>query len=340
MSPRDDTGSAPPPAGAGWRFLHLMRVLERRAPHKPRVGRNRRMRDAVARLGQDPSLAFPDTEISEFDLSVDPPVVRPRFLGLFGGFGPLPLNLTEEIEGWLQRGGPNDAAFARFCDILSSRFMQLYFRAWSDARAIAQFDHPQDDRFLGYLLGLAGSGTPAFRDRDSVADVHKAGLAALAIGRVRSPARLRQILAMHLGLPVEIHEFEPTWLPFRREDLTRLGRQGSTLGLDAALGDGTRTLADRIRVHVAAPDLARYRDLLPGRPGHDAVRDLILWYLGPRFEVVVSVSLPVAEVPPVELGRTGELGWLCAVGAVREEPGLPGRVVGTRHRMQLADVPA
>lgn len=298
------------------------------------------MRDAVARLGQDPSLAFPDTELSTLDLSVDPPIVRPRHLGLFGAFGPLPLNLTEEIEGWLQRGDPQDHAFARFCDILSARFIQLHFRVWSDARAITQFDHPHDDRFLGYLLGFAGVGTPAFRDRDAISDEHKAALAPLAIGRVRSPVRLQQILATHLGLPVEVSEFEPTWLPFRPEDKTRLGLQGSTLGLDATLGDGTTSLSDRIHVHVAATDLDRYCGMLPGRAGHDAVRDLILWYLGPRYEVTVSVSLPVPAVPSAALGQVGELGWLCAVGAVTEDEGRPGRVIGTRYAMQLEAVPA
>ena len=62
-----------------------------------------------------------------------------KFLGLLGPQGALPLATTEEsLTWWLMR----DDAFPRFLDLINGRFLQLFFRAWSDARPIAQHDRP------------------------------------------------------------------------------------------------------------------------------------------------------------------------------------------------------
>ena len=51
-----------------------------------------------------------------------------------------------------------DPSFARFTDIFSNRFLQLFFRAWADARPIAHHDRPADDRFADYVGSFAGIG--------------------------------------------------------------------------------------------------------------------------------------------------------------------------------------
>ena len=43
------------------------------------------------------------------------------------------------MAGMLMR----DDAFPRFLDILNHRFLQLFFRAWADARPVAQHDRPR-----------------------------------------------------------------------------------------------------------------------------------------------------------------------------------------------------
>ena len=58
---------------------------------------------------------------------------------MFGPQGALPLTTTDEAYSWLRA---RDDAFARFVDIFQGRFLALFFRAWADARPIAQERSP------------------------------------------------------------------------------------------------------------------------------------------------------------------------------------------------------
>ena len=277
--PGRKAGSVARPAAAqdeatGLGFLALLRQLERNAAQLPRIGRNERLRDTVVRLGQDPFLAFPDMDLARVDLATRPPVVRAQFLGFFGPFGALPLNWTGEVVGWMSRG---DDAFVAFADIFTARFQELFFRAWSDARAITQFDHAGDDRFRTYLLSVVGTGTPAYRNRDALDGAAKLRLVPLAQGRVKSAVRLRQMLQLHFGgrVGVRIEEMIPTWLEFEPDGLSRLGRNGSSLGVNMHLGSRSRSLGDRIRIHLSVRTLTAFRRLLPGGTDHAQLRDIV-----------------------------------------------------------------
>ena len=88
---------------------------------------------------------FPASNLSKFERDADGRFqILVKFLGLLGPQGALPLATTEEAYSWnLMR----DDAFPRFLDLLNHRFLQLFFRAWADARPIAQHDRPEADRF-------------------------------------------------------------------------------------------------------------------------------------------------------------------------------------------------
>ncbi len=321
-----DADATPGPHAYG--FLALLRALEREAQGRPRIGRSRRTREELVRLGQDPFLTFPDSDLSQADLAATPPHVRPRFLGFFGPHGALPLTLTEEVLGWTESG---DRAFVDFADIFATRFIQLFFRAWSDARAISQFDH-EDDRFQKYLLSFAGLGSPAFRGQSGVSDTMRLRTIALFLGRTKSPVRLRQILGLHLGTEVEVEEMVPAWMEFEPDSLSRLGAQGSTLGQDMHLGRRIQSIGEKIRIHLRTPTLAAYRRFLPGGPDHDHLRMLVESYLGLAFEVDVALWLPQAEVEPTALGRAGQLGWMACVAP---PAGGDHFVQGTNFRLAL-----
>jgi len=173
-------------------FFSLMRDIERSRPDLPRIGRNATLREESVRLGQEPFLAFPDANVTQFqERSGKVPRVRSNFLGYFGPQGALPLNTTAEAYQWF-RG--RDESFIRLADLFTSRFQQLFFRAWSDARGITQFDHPDDDRFQTYVGAFVGLAVHPLRNRDGVPDTQKLPLTGIAAARVKSPARLRQIL--------------------------------------------------------------------------------------------------------------------------------------------------
>ena len=313
-------------------LLALLRQLERNAPHKPRIGRNSRLRDEIVRLGQDPFLAFPESEVNRHETAGGVPQVRTRFLGFFGPQGALPLNTTEEVLGWFEGG---DAAFVAFCDILVARFHQLFYRSWADARAIAQFDRPEEDRFRAYLLSLAGAGTPATMGDSLIEDSVRAGLAGLFSGRVKSPVRLRQMLSERLDARIAVDEMVPVWLDFEPDALTALGAQCSTLGADMHLGARAQSVSAKICIHVRVRSLAAYRRFLPGGADNTLLREIVAWYLGQTFDVDVALWLPLREVQPAALGQTAELGWMACV-APPEGADPAEEVQAARFRLDLS----
>jgi type VI secretion system ImpH/TssG family protein len=309
---------------AAWRAMgkglfFLLRELERRAGTKPRIGRNTRLHDQLVRMGQDPFTGVPTADIARYDPSRRVPMIRAQFMGFFGPFGAFPLNWTEEIQQWFIHG---DKSFTRFVDIFTERFQELFFRAWSDAHAITQFDHPTDDRFQSYLLAVAGNGTKAMRDRDEVSDTVKARYAGLAGGRVKSPVRLRQILQLHFDgkLRVEIEELVPTWLDFEPDTLSHMGRQACSIGMNMHLGSRVRTVGEKIRVHLYVRSIKDYFELLPSGGDHPDLRDLVFWYLGEAYEVETVLWLPQTEIQPAVMGVNAQLGWMACIAPPKGDP--------------------
>lgn len=310
-------------------FLALLRRLEREAPDRPRIGQSARLSEEIVSLGQDPRLEFAESEFlrddNEVELHRDDRgriVLRPQFLGMFGPFGALPLNMTEEVQRW-QNEGQN--GFVRFADIFSSRFLQLFFRAWSDAHAISQHDRPEQDRFARYVAAISGTGSPAYVDHDDFPDIARLPLVSIFGGRVRSAVRLQQILAQYFELNVDVEEHVPSWLQFEPDELHGLGKGGS-LGENTYLGSRVRSVSDRICVHLELPDAERYRRFLPGGEEHRMLTNLIFWYIGRTFDVELALKLPPTEIPGASLGQTISVGWLAAVSPSDNSEGKPVEV--------------
>ena len=300
-------------------LFNLLRRLEREGQDSPRIGKNARLRQSIVRLGQDPFLAFPDTDLARVDMAARPPIVRAQFLGFFGAHGALPLVWTEEVRRWFDAGDPS---FVAFTDIFAARFQELFFRAWSDARAITQFDHEAEDRFSTYLMSIIGTGSPAYLNRDSVPDTAKQRLAPLAAGRVKSPVRLRQMLQVHFGetVKIDIEELVPAWLEFEPSALSRMGRQAATMGRDIHMGKKVRSIGEKITVHVYVKTYDAYCRFLPGGVDHAHLRDLTFWYLGRAFDIEVALWLPKPEIRPAILGQSIQMGWMACIAP---DPGNP-----------------
>ncbi|WP_312527252.1 type VI secretion system baseplate subunit TssG [Paracoccus sp. (in: a-proteobacteria)] len=297
--------------GADAGFLAVLRRIERENPTRPPIGRSRRLAEEPVRLGQDPELAFPSNELSSTDQTRGGvPDLRAQFIGFFGANGALPLNTTEESHRWKETG---ENAFARFTDLFSTRFYQLFYRAWSDSHAITQFDHAQGDRFGSYVAALSGVGTPAYLDHDYFPDMARLPLVSIFGGRVRSPVRLQQMLGHYFGLGVVVEEHVPSWMEFDPEDHSLLGRSGAALGRSTYLGAKVRSIGEKIRLHVQARNLAEYRSFLPGAPNYGQIANLTFWYLGKSYDVELALSLPQSEVPPAQLGQSADLGWMAAL---------------------------
>ena len=299
-------------------YLAFLRRQERLAGTKPRIGENATIKQEIVRIGQDPFMAFPLSEISRIEIRKDgKPAVRNNVIGFFGPHGALPLNLTEEALRWVSEG---DMAFVEFTDIFATRFQQLFYRAWSNARAITQFDHPDGDRFVTYIGALVGIGNQANRNRDELPDLNRLALAPLALGRIKSPVRLQQMLRQDLGSDVRVEEHVPTWIVFEPDTLNALGLNGSSMGRDLFLGGRVQSVDEKVRLHVRTKSLKEYRAFLPGGQSHGRLKDIVHWYLGDAYEVDVSLSLPAGEVQPAVIGKSAELGWMASLEPADPRP--------------------
>ena len=303
MSLVDHIGTEP------WRFdfYAVLRRIERSFADRPRIGDGASLRDEYVDLGQDPYMDFPASNLSKFERKDDGRFhILVKFLGLMGPQGALPLSTTEEAHGWTRM---RDDAFARFLDLLNHRFLQLFFRAWSDARPAGQHDRPQADRFVSYVGATIGTGSTPFRDRDSVPDAAKLAFAGLMAPAAKSASRLRGVLSGLFGVQVEIDEFVGSRLVFEESERTHIGRNNCGLGTGLLVGGSVFSVQDKFRVRLFVKSMAEYVTYLPTGRRCEPLADLVFFYAGEQLEWDVELAIPAGAIEPVRLSRFGQLGW-------------------------------
>ncbi len=292
-----------------WRFdlLSVLRRFERENPGKPRLGESATLADEFVSLTQNPYMEFPASTLEEVALEPSGRLrLTARFLGMFGPQGALPLTSTAEAYTWLRE---RDDAFVRFADIFQRRFLALFFRAWSDARPIAQNDRPKEDRFHAYIGSMIGVSAPAFRNVDSLPDFAKLEYAGLLGPRVKSVSRLRGFLSGLMSTRVEIEEFVGSWLTLDPHERTRLGAAQSRLGDDCVLGASVFSVSDKFRVRVFARNITHYECFLPGAPLAREIADAVYLYIGEEYDWDMELAIPAGEVTAARLGLGAKLGW-------------------------------
>ncbi|MFJ5368601.1 type VI secretion system baseplate subunit TssG [Bosea sp. CER48] len=292
-----------------WRFdfYAVMRRLERSFPERGRIGDVASRRDEYVALGEQAFLDFPASTIAGADRDGQGRLrLFVKFLGLLGPQGALPLATTEESYHWQVA---RDDAFPRFLDIFNHRFLQLFYRAWANSRPVAQHDRPELDRFAAYIGSMIGVGTKPYLKRDTVPDAEKLAYAGLMGAQAKSASRLQSYLSGLFKAEIEIEQFVGMWLAFDPADRSRLGGRHCTLGGDALLGAGVYSVEDKFRVKVVASDLGQFERFLPNGDRCEPLADAVFLHLGEQFEWDVELALPVGEVKPVRLGRSGHLGW-------------------------------
>lgn len=315
-----------------WRhdLYDLLRLLERSAPMRPRIGLSKTPAEDIVVLGQDPFMAFPASNVVEFRrLERSRYFASVRFLGFLGPQGALPIAITEEVLQWFES---RDDAYPRFLDIFGNRFRQLFFRVWSDARPIAQHDRPHDDRFRDYLGASIGIGSEPYRDSDIIPDAIKLSYAGLLAGAVKSPSRLHSLILGVFGIELEIDQFVGQWFEVEAEDQMRFGGGFMRIGTDAMLGARVYSVQDKIRLRLQAKDLATYEKFLPGGKFCKPLADLVFFYIGHEVDYDIELTIPANKVPPMKLGEAGRLGW---TGWMDPDLTVPDDVVRADARFHL-----
>ncbi len=292
-----------------WRFDYftVLRHLERSAKDRPRIGDSSALREEFVELGQDPFMDFPASNIARVEVRDNKPLaVFVKYLGLLGPQGALPLATTEEAYHYLLA---QDDAFPRFLDLFNNRFIQLFFRAWADARPIAQHDRPDADRFVAYIGSAIGIGSSPYGNLDRVPDAAKLGFAGIMGAQAKSSSRLASVIFGLFRVEAEVEEFVGSRLEIESDEWTRLGRGHNALGVDALLGGWIFTVQDKIRVRLYVKDLKQYLRFLPTGDYCEALADLVFFYNGEQLDWDVELAIPAGEASATRIGQFGQLGW-------------------------------
>lgn len=289
-------------------FFDVLRQIERANAGKPRIGDSATRRDEYVDLGQDPYLEFPASNLASVTEREGRLKIIVKFLGLLGPQGALPLPTTDESLGWLLM---RDDAFPRFLDLFNGRFLQLFFRAWSNSRPIGQHDRPSQDRFIAYIGSVIGLGTKPYSNLDSIPDIAKLEYAGLLAPKAKCASRLERFLRGMFGVRVEIDEFVGSWLVFGPDDRTAIGRKHAALGKDMLLGSSVFSVEDKIRIRLYVRNFAQYEQFLPSKSSNLSrpLADAVFFYIGDELDWDVELAISSGAVEPVRLGLGARLGW-------------------------------
>ena len=294
-------------------FYQTLRRIECLYAHKPRWAEAKLPVDEPVRLGQDPDLSFAPSPLASFDTSARPaPRLHVRLFGLLGPNGPLPIHLTEYTRERLRNA--NDPTLSRFLDVFQHRFLAMFYRAWAQAQPHVSRDRPGDDHFATDAAALLGIMLETFRGRDGLPDVAKLYHAGALVRHVRNAEGLVVILQDFFRVPVQVEEFAGHWMRLGPNEQTALGGTGSVLGKGAVLGRRVWDRQHKMRVHLGPLTLTEYESFLPDGTMLQKLVDWVRFYLSFELDWDVRLMLAMDEVPQMQLGRMGRLGWTTWLG--------------------------
>jgi type VI secretion system protein ImpH len=299
-------------------FFTALRRLEAIYRDKPRIGYAARPVDESTRVGQHVSLTFAASTLASFSRSASASTYRlqTNFFGLFGPNGAMPLHLTEYVYERMQTH--RDRTPAAFADVFHHRMATYFYRAWADSQPTVQFDRPEADRFATYVGSLLGLGMPSLRHRDAMPDETKLHFAGHLGAQTRHASGLQAVLKSFLRVPVEIEQFVGHWLEMPDDCRLRLGGDRSTvaqgdssakLGESAVLGRRIWDRRQTFQLRLGPMSFADYQRMLPGGDSLRRLDAVIKNYVGLTLRWNAQLVLRREEIPSLQLGRQGKLGW-------------------------------
>ena len=302
-------------------FYAALRKLEGSLRDAPRFGDSLDPALEPVRLGQDPSLAFRGsalTEVSDGD-DAAPARVRVSYFGAFGPHGPLPTHLTQYIDDRRRQRG--DDTWVGFLDIFHHRLISLFYRAWANAQPTVQRDRPETDRFARYLGALIGQSTGTGQAPPAEVDEVALYAATHFVGPTRHAEGLRKTLQLCFGVPVEIEEFVGQWLDIPAEycwvvpsSLPDVQGAIGVLGESSRVGTQVYDRQSKFRVIVGPLSLEQYRRFLPGGDLLARAIELVRRYAGDEARWDMRLVLREPDRRATILGVFGLLGQTANLG--------------------------
>lgn len=324
-------------------FHQAVRLIEGLRPEARSVCDGANPDHEAVRFRSSLASAFPASDLA---VARPPRPGEPRwelavnFLGLAGGFGPLPAPFTEAIVR-LSRAG--DTASRDFLDIFNHRLVSLLYRTRRKHRPALTRQSPDHGPFAGYLYALIGLGTEGLRGRMALPDRALLNHAGLLSQQPRSLHGLERLLESHFGVAVRVLPLQGRWLPLDDTQTTRLGRVNSRLGagLDdgAVLGSRAWDQQAALTVELGPLDAGRFRAFLPdGRSWRD-LRSMIEFYVSSSVIIDIRLRIYAECVPPTVLDGVNSAALYTARGLV-ERPRAPAARLGSTARLVTRSGPA
>jgi type VI secretion system protein ImpH len=318
-----------------YNFYQLVRLLEMRQPTATSVGAGADPKHEPVRFHSSFSLRFPPSDVVSLKVpETDPEAAKlaaggevdqapaemtVSFLSLGGAHGPLPHALTEWV---LDRIAAKDFALRDFLDIFHHRLISLLYRVRRHHRLGMEWTSPEHHRFSSYLLALMGMGTPGLQGRLAIPDRALLRYAGILTKQPRDAAGLQLLLGDFFGLPIRCLQLRGAMRSLDPEQWTELGVSGrnQVLGRDALLGTAIWDQQAGIEVELGPVPWSKYQEFLPGRSGLQALGQLVRFYIGPSFDIHVTLLLQAELIPPARLAAPPPAGATAA--------GKPGAALG------------
>ncbi|WP_207482426.1 type VI secretion system baseplate subunit TssG [Arenibaculum pallidiluteum] len=310
----------------GFELVQAIAILERSAPEGAPLGEGIDPELEGFRIEQDPTLAFPASDVSSVKPGGDGrPVLRTPAIGLSGISGPMPYAYT---EGMLERLSRRDRAMAAFLDIFNHRLTSILYRVRRSTLPLLDA-HPERSVAATALRAFVGLGSPGLSNRlPDVPDRMLLGFAGIFADRRRSASALRTVLAGAFGTPVRIRSFEGRWLALEEGSLGILGRNAPEeprrLGGGAVLGSRVWDQHAAYVVEFRFNDVARFVEFLPTGRHHKAVASYCRFHGGDTCDPVLELVLDAPAVPGLKLSakdgaRLGWTSWVLGTGGAKRE---------------------
>lgn len=281
---------------------------------------NLRRNDTIL-FSSDKSLGFSGQAIS----SVEWNQRQQRFqitstpLALIGAKGVLPDYFTTEVS---RRDRNNDRALQALLDLFHQRVQQLLFRTLGKHQIT--YDFETQKRFTGAdtdtlchclqrLMGLAH--TP--QQWRGLKLQNLVFYASLFMHGSRSANGMEALIQEYFAAPTTVRQFQGQWLQLSATDQSRISAQPSRsryarLGVDFTLGTQVWDLRSSCRIVLGPLTRQQFQELLPGETTHLQLGELARLYGGSELEFSLQPKLGQTEMPPWQLGATGNwgrLGW-------------------------------
>lgn len=322
-------------------FYQAVRLLEMLRPDAIPVGEGSEPGREAVRFNSRVRMDFPPTDVDEVRRPAEvgrPAEMAVNFMGLAGGFGPLPAPFAELI---LERVWNKDTALRDFLDIFNQRLLSLMYRIRKKHRIGLDTRPPEEGHFAHYLYALMGLGTNGLRGRLNIRDRAFLFYTGLLMQQPCSPVGLEAILKDYFEVEVKVRSFCGQWYPLEEDQVTAIGPSGQNqlLGQGAVLGGRVWDQHGKFEICLGPLVLEQFLDFLPSGWGFRPLCELTQFYVGGEFDFDIELRLKASEVPELRLGSAGKprLGWTTRLKpgvlkgevCVRLSPGF--RPLNTQH---------